>query len=170
MPLDLRHHWRDVHSGRDHRLLHIHSLWGLEKDTAWQDVVSLPSTGGRLQVYTQPLFISMGPVQSTAPPPHCLPTFFYVSLKWGMLGLRKCWNIFVIVFSHPNIFLSENCPFENYSMQVQHFCSVCVMVLRLQFAKVKPHWPVTNPLAVQIIQVHSVCLWLCWSVKLIFAQ
>lgn len=37
---DLCHHRRDVHRGRYHRLLHIHSLWGLEENPDRQNVMS----------------------------------------------------------------------------------------------------------------------------------
>lgn len=37
---DLRYHRRDVHSGRHHRLLHIHSLWSLEENPDRENVMS----------------------------------------------------------------------------------------------------------------------------------
>lgn len=42
-PVDLRHRWRDVHSGGNHRLLYIHCFRGLEEDPDRKNVMRTAS-------------------------------------------------------------------------------------------------------------------------------
>lgn len=58
---DLRHHRRDVHSGRHHRLLHIHSLWSLEENPDWENVMS-----SHVFYLSQPNFCSHPPMTHTS--------------------------------------------------------------------------------------------------------